>query len=234
MKVVDNGEKIADARGILWDLDNTLYPLTPNFSNHFNARLADVAREWGVDLPHAELVALAEKSMRDYGYSGRIFIERFGFDRAALHHRIHEVADETLLSGTAELADHLEHLTLDHAIITHGSYDWACRVLNHIGLDRWFPAHRIHALETFDFHRKSESRRPFEQGLKSLGLNGCQVMMVEDTLHNLKVPHEMGMTTVLVTQGELPPRDLPGYVDIVCDDALAFVKMVRALKEGLS
>lgn len=222
--------RLLDIKGILWDLDNTLYPLTADFADHFNHRMADVARECGVEVPHPELVALAEKSLQQHGYSGRVFIERFGLDRVALHYRIHEIVDETILERTTGLIEQFEQVPLDHAIVTHGSFDWALRVLEHIGLGRWFPRHRIHALETFDFHRKSESRRPFIEGLASLNLSEKNVVMVEDTLHNLKVPYEMGLLTVLVTQGQPPPRDLPGYVDIVCEDALALVQMMDKVR----
>lgn len=225
-----SAEILRDIKGILWDLDNTLYPLSSDFADHFNHSLATVARESGIDLPHPELVALAEKSLHQHGYSGRVFIERFGLDRVALHHRIHEVVDETILGRTEGLIEQFEQVPLDHAIVTHGSFGWALRVLDHIGLSRWFPRHRVHALETFDFHRKSDSRRPFTQGLTSLNLAEKNVVMVEDTLHNLKVPHEMGLVTVLVTQGQAPPSDLPGYVDIVCDDARALVRLLGAAR----
>lgn len=222
----------ADIEGLLWDLDNTLYPLTDDFADYFNLKIAEVVSEMGVDLPLAEIVRLADRSFKEHGYSGRIFIERFGVDRFALHHRIHEVADEGRLSRTEGLVDEMHQAAKHHAIVTHGSHVWARKVLDHLSLSSWFPHERIHALETFEYHRKSESRRPFEEGLASINLDPAKAVMVEDMVHNLKIPREMGMLTVLVTQGKPPAQDIPSYVDVVCDDAVAFLRLLKR-QQGL-
>lgn len=217
----------ADIEGLLWDLDNTLYPLTPDFADYFNIKIAEVVSDMGVDLPLPEITRLADKSFRDHGYSGRVFIERFGIDRFALHHKIHEVADEKRLQRTEGLVEAMRSVTKNHTIVTHGSYIWAQKVLRHLDLTGWFPDNRIHALETFDYHRKSESRRPFEEALQSINTDPARAVMVEDMMHNLKIPHDMGMLTVLVTQGQPIGRDIPSYVDVVCEDAVALLDLIK-------
>ena len=149
---------------------------------------------------------------------------------AGLRNRlVHEYVDVNMVEPTAGLVEAFPHMPLEHAVVTHGAHIWACKAIAHLGLSKWFPHERLHALENFDFQYKSGSRVPFEKGLDSLGHESASVLMVEDTIHNLKVPHQMGMTTILITQGRAV-NDLPGYVDFVCHDAVELLTHVKNVR----
>ncbi len=219
----------SDLKGILWDLDNTLYPFNDAFTDHFNRMTARAAVELGADLSVEEAFQHAVKSMHEHSFSSRVFIERYGINRLALHQLVHEYADENMIEPTAGLVAVMPHLPLTHAVVTHGAHVWACKAVKRLGLADWFPHERLHALENFDFQHKSGSRVPFEKGLDSLGHESSCVLMVEDTIHNLKIPHQMGLTTVLITQGRTV-NDLPGYVDFVCRDAVELLTHVKLMR----
>lgn len=213
-------------KGILWDLDNTLYSFNSDFTTHFNHMMARAAIDLGVPVSAEDAFLLAEKSMIDHGFSGKIFIERYGLKHPDLHRLVHEYVDVNMIEPTAGLAESFPHIPLEHAVVTHGAHVWARKAVERLGLSAWLPHERLHALENFDFQYKSGSRVPFEMGLDSLGHEAATVLMVEDTVHNLKVPHQMGMTTILITQGRAV-NDLPGYVDFVCRDAVELLMHVK-------
>jgi putative hydrolase of the HAD superfamily len=94
-----------------------------------------------------------------------------------------------------------------HAALTHGSTDWAKRVLAQRQLLAFFSPEHIVGMEHYDFQKKHESELPFETMLARLGKQPEQCILVEDSHRNLAIPHAMGMETVLVHRllDEPPP-----------------------------
>lgn len=224
-------ERLKNLKGILWDLDNTLYKSEDVMHRAFDKAIAEAAIKNGAAVSMEEAMRLSSKSFIDHGYGGRVFIETMGVDPTALHFSIHGLVDEKIIIEHQGLIDTMQSLSLHHVIVTHGARDWAVRVLRHIGLLSLFSDDRIHALEDFDFQKKGSSPVPFERGLASLGLKPEDVIMVEDQERNLRIPHSMGMGTVLLNHGVKGP-DEARYVDLVCRDAvelLGLIKEARAL-----
>jgi putative hydrolase of the HAD superfamily len=205
-------------KGILWDLDNTLYPSTQAVYDSFNQAIARAAIASGVDLSFEEATALASRSFEENRYSGLVFIQKYNIPFVDLHWLTDQYLDHSVVAVCAETESVFSRTTHDHALITHASSNWAINVLNRLGLKKCFPDERIFGFENYDFESKARSRRPFEMALASINLNPQDVVMVEDTVENLRVPHEMGMTTILVHHGQVP-QDLPDYVDIHCQNA---------------
>jgi putative hydrolase of the HAD superfamily len=201
-----------DISGVLWDLDNTLYRLDTMIEHAFNHAVARAALSLGVALPLDEAVTMAHQSYVDHGFSGYRFLQDYGLNRLDLHHRFHEYIDETVIAKNHETRDLFASVQTDHALITHGSRVWALKVLEHLELQPWFPDPRVFAYENYDFESKAKSRKPFEMALSSINKNPEAVVMVEDTLDNLRIPHEMGMTTIFLHHGR-DPGELPDFVD---------------------
>lgn len=205
-------------KGILWDLDNTLYPSTQAVYDCFNRAIAQAAIDYGVELSIEEASMLALRSFQENRYSGLVFIEKYNVPFAQLHLMTDTYLDHSVVGICAETENIFSKTVHDHALITHASRNWAINVLERLGLKKWFPDEQVFAFENYDFQSKAKSRKPFELALSSINRNPQDVMMVEDTVENLRVPHEMGMKTVLVHHGQIPD-DLPDYVDIHCKDA---------------
>lgn len=217
-------------QGILWDLDNTLYPSNHAVHSTFNEAVARAALEFGVPMTFEEAVQLATSSFMKHRYSGLEFVTNYGIPFPDLHHMVDKFLDTSLISRCGDTCElFTSHKGMDHALITHASRKWALQILKNIGIENWFPEHRVFAFENYDFESKARSRRPFEMALASINRNPEDCMMVEDTIENLKVPFEMGITTVYLHHGELP-REIPDYVDYSFENARI---LLRALKPGV-
>ena len=217
-------KKLETARGIIWDLDNTLYRLDEAMADAFHLAVARaVTQDGGVALDLDEAFRMARKSFAEHGYSGKVFVRNYGIDDEWLHHQFHSYVDEKLIARSMETADLFGRLDLRHAIITHGSGRWARRVLGHLGLSGFFEEGGILALEDYGFQKKSESAVSFIRALDHLELGPEQTIFIEDTPKNLAIPYELGMSTVLVHYGRRPDP-LPPFVDADYDNALEFLQ----------
>lgn len=205
-------------RGVLWDLDNTLYRLDDAIEHAVNLAVARAAINLGADLPLDEAKKLAHQSWLEHRHSAHYFIERYGFTMPDIHHETDRMLAGTLVEKCHETRDLFGRIDLSHALITHAARPWALRTLDHLELKPWFPDPQIFAYEDFDFESKARSRRSFEQALGAINQNPHDVLMVEDTVDNLRVPHEMGMTTIILHHGQVKD-DYPPYVDFAFTNA---------------
>lgn len=222
---------IAAVTGILWDLDNTLYASSDTVYDTFNNAVARAAIAWGIDIDFETARAMARQSFLETRFSALHFIERYDIPFPELHYLIDGFLDHTTVDTCRHTTDMFARVGGDHALITHAGRPWALNVLDRLGLRPWFPDERIFGFENYDFQSKAKSRRPFEMALSSINRNPGDVAMVEDTVENLRVPHEMGMTTILVHHGDTP-ADIPDFVDIHCDNAAELLKRLHSRASG--
>lgn len=210
-------------RGVIWDLDNTLYRFDTALIDAFHISMARAALDNGLVMDLHTAVDIARRSFAEHGQSSLIFTRDYGISFAAIHHGFHHHIDEKMIAACENTRAQFERLDIRHALITHASKEWARRVLHHIGLDSWFPEDRVFGLECHDFKRKNDSRVPFESALSVLGLRAAEAMMVEDTLQNLRIPHEMGITTAFLHHGR-EPEELPEFVKMSFSNSLEILE----------
>jgi putative hydrolase of the HAD superfamily len=220
-------------QGILWDLDNTLYYLDEALETAFNIAVARAAIEHGIDISLDDAISISQESFRTHRYSGYEFMTRYNIPQRDIHFMTDRHLDHSLVQKCEETCRLFACHALDHALITHSARPWALGIIERLGLKPWFPDHRVFAFENYDFESKSRSRRPFEMALSAINRNPENVMMVEDTLDNLKVPHEMGMKTVFIHHGRVPDS-LPGFVHYHCANARELLETMRADPEYYS
>jgi putative hydrolase of the HAD superfamily len=205
-------------RGILWDLDNTLYRLDDALEQAFNVAVAKAAMNLGVDLPFEDAKTLAHQSWLQHRSSSHEFIVRYNIALEDIHHEVDRMLVGTLVEKCHETRDFFGRLGLSHALITHAARPWALRTLEHLELRPWFPDHQIFAYEDFEFESKASSQRSFITALAAIGMEAEASLMVEDTVDNLRVPHEMGMTTILLHHGQ-KKDEYPDFVDFTFTNA---------------
>lgn len=213
-------------RGIIWDLDNTLYRFDDALIEAFHIAMARAALDNGLVMDLHTAIMLARRSYAERGQSSKIFTDDYNIPLAAIHHGFHHHINEKLITACNDTRMQFERLDMQHVLITHASKEWALRVLRHIGLTQWFPPERVFGLECHDFKRKDSSRAPFESALKALGLKAANVMMVEDTLQNLRIPHEMGMTTAFLHHGQ-KPGNIPTFVQLPYANAVEILGLLK-------
>lgn len=205
-------ERFSTLQGMIWDLDNTLYRFDAALEKEFNRAVAHAVLELGVDLTLQEAMDIAEQSWITHRYSAFEFMVRYNIPQADMHHMIDKHLNDTLIQKCEQTRDLFARGNNKHALITHSARPWAFKILKRLELDPWFPEPQVFGYENYNYESKAKSRKPFEMALSAINQNPKDAMMVEDTLENLKIPHEMGIMTVYLHHGR-SVDDLPSYVD---------------------
>jgi putative hydrolase of the HAD superfamily len=212
----------------VFDLDNTLYPHHVNLWQQVDQRIGEFI---GAYLKvSAEQARFIQKDYyRRYGTSMRGMMTEHGVsadDYLAYVHRI----DHSPLQPNPAMGAAIAKLPGRKLILTNGSTDHAEAVLTRLGLAGHFEA-------VFDIIAAELEPKPapqtYHKFLRDHAVDPTRAAMFEDLARNLVVPHELGMTTVLVVPDgtkevvrenwELEGRDAP-HVDYVTDDLTGFLQ----------
>lgn len=217
---------LSGIRGIIWDLDGTLYRYDDVFIKACNIAAARAAQLLGVNITYEESVALAVRSEAEHGYSlhGFIHDHKLSYDR--LHHPFHEFIDEKLIEKNDAFVKALERLSLPQVLLTNASRGWANRVLRHLGMKHLFPDGHIIPMEDVNYTPKARGATGFEKALEILNLLPMHVLVVEDLARNLIIPRQMGLRTALVTHGSQADEDAP-EADLVVSDVTKICEHIK-------
>jgi putative hydrolase of the HAD superfamily len=184
----------------IFDLDNTLYPadakLWPQVDERITLFLAEM---FGLDGLSAR--ALQKYYYERYGTTLKGLMEEHFLEPAEFLDFAHQI-DLTDLAPDPGLGDAIAALPGRKLILTNGSRRHAENVAGKLGIRTHFED--IYDIEASQFVPKPE-RRAYERFLDMHGVDPTRAAMFEDLAKNLVVPHELGMTTVLV----LPPTPDP-------------------------
>ena len=108
-------------RGVIWDLDNTLYRFTDKFYRSCTEAAAQAAQELGINLSYDETLRLAERSEAEHGYSMHAYVTDHGLSYTALHFPFHQRIDETVIETIDGVKEALESLDIPQVILTNAS-----------------------------------------------------------------------------------------------------------------
>jgi putative hydrolase of the HAD superfamily len=217
---------LSHIRGIIWDLDGTLYRYDAIFNEVCNTAAARTAIDLGLKMDLDEAIKMATRSNAEHGSSFKFFADH-GIAYEDFHIPFHKAVDTTILAKNTEMKAALEALPIPMVILTNASRDWARRTLDHLEYGHLFGDGKILALEDVDYQPKSSSKKGFEKGLATLGVRATETLMVEDLAKNLIHAKEMGMTTALVHHGQLPDTGI-GHVDTFFQDTLELVRVLHS------
>jgi putative hydrolase of the HAD superfamily len=217
-------EKLKNIKGIIWDLDDTLYSVTPALHQSMRESVARAVVKMGYDINYEDALKLAEESQEKHRLTVQMLVEKFGIEKQDLHIPFHAEMDHTVTNSCPDLPSAFRALPdVKHVLMTHASRDWALRMLPHLGLDEFFEDHAIMGLEDVDFNHKHDSDVVTKRSLEILGTNPNETAFAEDRDWNLTIPHKMGLTTVLIDHPS-QPQDLPPHVDYRFDKAVNFLE----------
>jgi len=203
---------------LLFDLDNTLYPPERELFNLIDVRINRFMIEQ-VGIPAGAVDALRREYWAAYGVTLQGLIRHHGVDPEDYLHYVHDVDVTSRLDTDPQLRAMLVALPQRKAVFTNGSSCHAERVLNALGITDQFES--VFDIRVANYLPKP-SPEPYQAVLATLGISPERCTMIEDSRENLRTAKELGMTTVLVGQG-----DTPGFVDLHLPD-------VRALGAALS
>jgi len=212
----------------IFDLDNTLYPAECNLFAQVHERMRSfIVENLGVSL--AEAKRLQKTYYEQFGTTLSGLMKMHGMAPGPFLDYVHDI-DLSCVDERPDLAAAIEQLPGRKLIFTNGSRGHAERVAGKLGILDQFED--ICSIETCEYVPKPEAEA-FDRMVRRYGVSATRAAMFEDMPHNLKAPHALGMTTVLVhsdcvdhpeqfmitAQSELPEhvhhftRDLCGFLN---------------------
>uniref|UniRef100_E6VMG1 Pyrimidine 5'-nucleotidase n=1 Tax=Rhodopseudomonas palustris (strain DX-1) TaxID=652103 RepID=E6VMG1_RHOPX len=216
----------------VFDLDNTLYPHHLNLWQQVDARIRDFVAAWLKVTPE-EAFRIQKDYYKRYGTTMRGMMTEHGVHADDYLAYVHAI-DHSPLEPNPAMGDAIERLPGRKLILTNGSVAHAGKVLERLGIGHHFEA--VFDIVAADLEPKP-APQTYRRFLDRHGVAPARAAMFEDLARNLTVPHQLGMTTVLVVPDgsqevvredwELEGRDA-AYVDHVTDDLTGFLKTLSA------
>src|SRR6201995_2897898 len=212
----------------VFDLDNTLYPHHVNLWQQVDARIGEFVSSW-LNVSRDEARVLQKDYYKRFGTTMRGMMTLHGVradDYLAYVHKI----DHSPLEPNPVMGEAIAKLPGRKLILTNGSVDHVDAVLARLGLSTHFDG-------VFDIIAAELEPKPAPQTYRKFlalhAVDPATSAMFEDLSRNLVVPHQLGMTTVLVVPDgskevvredwELEGRDAV-HVDHVTDDLTGFLR----------
>ena len=223
-------------RGLIFDLDNTLFRYGPRYRDYYALTAATAAINLGLrhDLP--DLVA----AMRESGAADDDDVARFaathGLPEKKLVHEFNAVAGRMFadlarepgyVELLADLPEILARVRLPMAIMTHGPRSWAEPVIDHIGVGRVIGPDLVFPVDHIEINGR-RSRAGFQTVAERLGLPMTDIAVVDDVADNFIIPKALGAQSVLVHWGRAA-RVPPDHVDASFRDARPFLHALIAV-----
>lgn len=180
-------------RAWIFDLDNTLYPAECNLFAQVDHRMgAFIARYLG--MPYTQARHLQKTYYRQFGTTLAGLMAVHKLDPAEFLDYVHDI-DLSVVREAPELRQAIAALPGRRLIYTNGSHRHAERVAAKLGVLDLFED--ICDIAACDYVPKPEADA-FQRMIRRHGVAAETAAMFEDMPMNLSVPHDLGMTTVLV------------------------------------
>src|SRR5213078_698939 len=198
----------------VFDLDNTLYPHHLNLWQQVDERIRTYIADF-LKIGKEEAFRVQKDYYKRYGTSMRGMMTEHGMDPdeylAYVHHIDHSPLEPNPVLGAA-----IERLPGRKLILTNGTRAHADAVMRRLDI-------HMHFDDVFGINEANLEPKPLPQTyhrfLKMHGVDPARAAMFEDLARNLAVPHQLGMTTVVVVPAgtravfrrdwELEDRDTP-------------------------
>ena len=212
----------------VFDLDNTLYPHHVNLWQQVDARIGEFVGNW-LKISPEEARRLQKDYYLRYGTTMRGMMTEHGVQADDYLAYVHKI-DHSPLEPNPAMGAAIAKLPGRKLILTNGSVDHVDAVLGRLGIGHHFDG--VFDIIAADLEPKP-APQTYQKFLRLHDVDPAKAAMFEDLARNLVVPHELGMTTVLVVPDgsqevvretwELEGRDA-AHVDHVTDDLTGFLQ----------
>ena len=212
----------------VFDLDNTLYPASCRLFDQMHVRMGEyVMRHFNVAFDEAKRIqrdlflrhgTTLRGLMVEHGHAPEDFLER-----------VHDIEYDSVPANPALLAA-LERLPGRKIVYTNGTTKHARAVMERLGVADAF--HGVFDIVDSD-HIPKPAPEPYAKFLREHGVDPVRAAFFEDIANNLKVPHDLGMKTVLVvSEDDADVKDWQGdpnshWVDHVTRDLARFLSELK-------
>ncbi len=202
----------------LFDLDNTLHDCSKGIFQAIDGAMAHaVASTLALQADAAD--ALRKSYWQRYGATVIGMVRHHGIDASAFLALSHNFQIAPLVRAEYGLGRKLRLLKGRKILLTNAPLGYAREVLKTLGILHHFEC--LWAIDQMTIQGQMRPKPSFalmRQVLARLGVPACQVVLVEDTLRNLKSARRAGMGTVHVfhpgTPFSSPHRGRSHYVDL--------------------
>lgn len=225
-----NPERFAHITDWVFDLDNTLYPHHSNLFSQVDERMTAYISQL-LGLPRDEARTLQKELFKRHGTTLRGLMERYRIDPDDFLDKVHDI-DYSWLEPNPALGEAIRALPGRKFIFTNGSRSHAERAAERLGVSEHFE-------DIFDIVAAGLQPKPAKETYDLFvalhRVVGPNAAMFEDLARNLRVPKEIGMTTVLIVPQNFEPAfseiwesdaDHEDAVDYVTDDLTRFLRTV--------
>ncbi len=178
----------------IFDLDNTLYPASCRLFDQMHVKMSGyVMRRFGVE--YAEARRIQKDLFYKHGTTLRGLMVEHGEAPEAFLDQVHDI-DYSSVAEDKLLQKSLESLPGRKIIFTNGTTRHAESVMRRLGVTGQFEG--VYDIVDAD-HIPKPAREPYDTFIARFDVDGTRAAFFEDIAKNLEVPHDLGMTTVLVT-----------------------------------
>jgi putative hydrolase of the HAD superfamily len=195
-------------RTILFDLDDTLYPCHAGVMDQIRASMLHYLQT-RFDLTPEQADLLRRQYFATYGTTMRGLQINHHIDPDEFLHYVHDIPLHQFLQPNPELDAVLAAIPQDKVVFTNASREHAGRVLRILGIRQHFS--RIVDVRDMNYESKPQLSA-YRRICELLGLQPEECMLVEDNVRNLQPAKALGMTTVLVADGQDAAVDEVDYV----------------------
>ncbi len=207
---------------VIWDLDNTLYRITPEFADMLDEATAVAAIEdFHLPLSFEEAKAKVKESYATYRDGGEIFVREYGISPKDMFVAYHNRKPISPIVPYAGILEKLQKLPINQFIFSTSSRDVCEKILRHIGLYDFFKG-RFYSVEDFNCYKKNENADVYRKLCERICVNPHDCIFVDDSYSNLEFAKEIGMTTVRIFYNQNSAKDKT-YIDAAYKGIEAFL-----------
>ncbi|MDF1535389.1 MAG: pyrimidine 5'-nucleotidase [bacterium] len=193
----DTFGRLNRVRGILFDLDNTLYPREKGVFDRINERIDSYVARW-TDRPGSEVSSLRREYIDRYGTTLGGLKRHHGVDPGEYMEYVHDVPVEEMLDPDEGLSRFLGAIELPKFIFTNASAAHAARVLAALGVGFHFEG--IIDLADTGYLGKPD-KQAFASAVGRLGAEPGETLFVDDIPANVQAARQLGILTAHVGEG---------------------------------
>ena len=218
-------EKVRETETWVFDLDNTLYPVTANLFDQIDKRMCSYIVDY-LDIPAADAYKVQKSFFREHGTTLRGMMECHDMDPAPYLEYVHQV-DMASINPDQQMISALHKLPGRKIVFTNAATKYATRVLDNLGISDHFEA-------VFDIVDAGYLPKPdpsvYAKFVDKFDFDPAKAIMVEDIARNLVPAADMGMVTVWVKTNrpwahadaeninlDFTTNDLSGWLNAVVD-----------------
>jgi putative hydrolase of the HAD superfamily len=187
----------------VFDLDNTLYPISANLFALMDVKMAAyVAEVTGADAAEARLIQ--KRFFHDHGTTLAGLMANHDIDPHHYLAFVHDI-DLSRIAPDPELAAAIAALPGRKLVFTNADSDYGARVLDQLGMGDLFEG--IFDIRDADFAPKPDPLA-YAKFCQAHAVDPTRAVMVEDMARNLRPAKHLGMGTVWINNGsEQGPAD---------------------------